>query len=207
MFQVDRYSVAKYQKPLYHMGPTHYLVPESITHHQLNTDTLKYQKDMTTVGRISCGELIADIRNRFKKYLVTLSHCVPELYELEMTQHRNLPGFYDARFTNYNAKRMVEDDKFIPDVSQRWKKRYWPKNIWDQNSPVPQLNEPYWHTTHSIVKSNNWILEHQEHMAKLIDNGTISDQEYLIIHCHLDDCYIDLPNQITHHQQLENLTV
>ena len=207
MFIVDRYSIGKFKKPLYKMGPTTYLVPESITHHRYDPTTNRYQQGITTVGRIPCGELVGEIRNRFKHYLHTLSNCDTELYELEMTQHKNLPGFYDPRYTNYNAKRMLEDDKFIPDASQRWRKRSWSTNTWATGSAVPQFNEPYWHTTHSIQKSNNWILEHQAHMADKIDQGIITDQEYMIIHCELDDCYIDMPQQITHHQQLKNLTV
>jgi len=178
------------------MGPTTYLVPESITHHRYNPQTNQYDQAITTVGRMSCGGLLSDIRKQFKDYLVSLGNCDTDLYELELSKHKNLPGFYDPRYTNYNAKRMVEDDKFIPDAGQKWRKRSWPVNTWADGSPEPKFNEPYWHTTHSIEKCNTWIWEHLNHMADKIDQGIINDQEYMILFQHLDDCYINLPEQV-----------
>lgn len=207
MYIVEKYQTAQYKESLHQMGPTKYLVPEKITHYQYDEVANTYNQGMTTVGRMSCGGLIHDIRKKFKDYLISLSNNDTELYEAEMTQHKNLPGFYDPKYSNYNAKRMVEDDKFIPKMGQKWRKRFWAKDTWAPKSPVPSMNEPYWHTTHSIEKSNNWVLEHLDHMAEKIENGIINDDEYMVLRKHLDDCIIEMPQQITHQQQLDKLTV
>lgn len=193
MFIVEKYKTARYRKPLYKMGPTTYLVPESITHHKFNPTTNRYEQGITSVGRIKCGELLGTVRDNFKQYLNKLKNCDPDLYEMELTKHKNLPGFYDPQYKNYNAKRMLEDDKFIPALGQRWRKRSWLSSTWALGSEVPQFNEPYWHTTHSIEKCNTWLLEHMEHLADKIPQGIISDKEYMILHCELDDFYIDVP--------------
>jgi len=207
MYIVDKYQTAQYKDSLHKMGPTVYLVPEKMTHWQYDENIKDYVKGTGTVGRNTCGGLIHDVRAKFKNYLISLSNNDTGLYEMEMTQHKNLPGFYDPKYNNYNAKRMVEDDKFIPKLGQLWYKKFWPSDTWAPKSPQPKYKEPYWHTTHSITKSNNWVLEHMTHMYDKVQQGILTADEYLILHKHLDDCVIEMPVQQTHKDVLQSLTI
>ena len=127
-------------------------------------------------GRVACGKLIHDARLKFKNYLLSLKSNGDMLYELEMSQHRNKEGFYDPKYKNYNAKRMVEDDRFIPKYGSVWYKSRWGTDTWSKTSPTPKKDEPYWHTTHSIQKSNDWIFEHLDHMKQRVGDVITQDE-------------------------------
>jgi len=169
------------------------LVPEEITEHTINTTTGKYNQTAMYQGRYNSGKAIHKARQRLKNYHQSLKNNQDPLYTKQMAKHHNKDGFWEKG--NYNAKRMLEDTKFNP-ANQIWRKKYWPKGTWVDNLN-PMMNEPYWHTTHSINKSNNWIFEHINDMKKRYDDGIITNDELTILIDELDKCIIQLDTKQT----------
>ena len=57
--------------------------------------------------------------------------------------------------------------------------------------------EPYWHTTHSIRKSNDWIMEHIAHMEHRISKNLLNKDEFKVIFETLEPLIIELPLQVS----------
>ncbi len=204
MLYVKKYQVATYKKAKY-QSPTQYLVPQEIEKCKYDMHQKKYTVvGAVTKGRQDCGKLIHETRTKFKNYLKLLDKHKDPLYEVEMSQHHNAPGFYNPKYHNYNAKRMVEDDGFMPN-GNIWLKRNWGTETWSNASPVPMYKEPYWHTTHSIRKSNDWIMEHLVHMENRISKNWLNKDEFKVIFETLEPMIIELPLQVT--QQSHNNTL
>tara|TARA_Y100000590_G_scaffold441907_1_gene569315 strand:- start:355 stop:939 length:585 start_codon:yes stop_codon:yes gene_type:complete len=191
MYKIEKYEIATYKKALYGQTPTKYLVPLKIVHYKFDETIGDYVKDKTYEGRTECGNILHEVRHKHKNYLKSLNANNDPLYDVEMTKHKNKEGFWDPSNTNYNARRMVEDDGFMP-CGNKWKKKQWPWNKWSNNKLIPNYNEPYWHTEHSIIKSNDWIFEHLDHMQDRVRQDIINKDEYKVIHEHLEDCILDL---------------
>lgn len=205
MLIVDTYTTTTYNQPLHErQGPTEYLVPEQISRHSFNDTKMDWEHIDTAVGRTPCGKLIHQVRKKFKNYLKSLDANKDPLYEKEMSKHRNKEGFFNPKYENYNAKRMVEDEKFIPPFMNVWHSGRWPRDTFTAGCKTPQWHEPYWHTTHSIQKSNDWILEHLDDMNERVKDGYMTQAEYRVIYDHLDDCIIEMPDQSTK-QTITNL--
>jgi len=195
MLYVKQYKVATYKRAKY-STPTQYLVPELIEDCMYNDFKKAYTvKGLSYKGRIECGKKIHQARSKFKGYLKALDKNKDPLYETEMIKHHNAPGFYDPRYNHYNAKRMVEDSGFMPN-GNIWMKKSWGTDIWSSASPVPFYKEPYWHTTHSIRKSNDWIMEHLDHMEKRIAMGLLEKEHFKVIFDTLEPLIIELPLQV-----------
>ena len=194
-----RYKIAKYKKAKYGKDPTKYLVPIQIEKMKYDSASDSLLVEKTYTGRNECGEVIAEARNKLKDYMRLLEkHYGPELtdYTDEMNKHRNKEGFFDPKYGNYNAKRMCEDPGFIPDRGQRFFKRYWGKDVWSDDSPVPNYDEPYWHTEHSIQKSNDWILEHLDRMRERVHQNKLSKEHYKIICETVNKGYMELTAKV-----------
>lgn len=194
MLICDRYTTTTYQQPKHEYGSTVYLVPEQISRHTFNDKKNDYEIINTVNGRTPCGKLIHEVRNKFKNYLKSLGANKDPLYEREIN-HRNKEGFYDPKYENYNAKRMVEDDRFIPPYLDTWNVGRWKSDVWTDGCQHPRWREPYWHTTHSIQKSNDWIMAHLDDMRERVQMGLITNDEFRVIFDHLDDCIIEMPDQ------------
>lgn len=190
MYKIEEYDIATYSKAKY-KTPTQYLVPQKIVHYKLNSNTGEYDKGITYSGRTECGNIIHKVRSNHKHYLKSLNANDDPLYDTEMTKHRNQTGFWNPANENYNARRMVEDDGFMP-CGNKWHKKSWTKTTWNNKSPIPNYNEPYWHTEHSIIKSNDWIFEHLDHMQDRVRKDIINNNEYKVIHDYLEDCILEI---------------
>ena len=188
MLKVDKYKTAQYREPLYDHGPTDYLVPEKITEHKLNTTTGQYELVGTYQGRNEAGKKLHEGRSVLKNYHQSLKDNKDPLYK-EQIKCRNKEGFWDEE--NYSARRMLEDKKFNP-ANQVWTKRWHSRETWSDDSPIPVWKEPYWHTTHSISKSNDWIFAHIESMKKRLETGLLNEEEFSIILEELDKCIIQI---------------
>ena len=192
-----KYKIAKYKEAKYGKTPTKYLVPTSIDKMGYDSKTDTPYVVETYTGRIECGKVIAQARNDLKDYMKLLEkHYGPDLtdYTDEMTKHRNKEGFFDPKYGNYNAKRMCEDKAFIPDRNQKFFKKYWGKDVWTDDSPVPNYNEPYWHTEHSIQKSNDWIFEHLDRMRERVHQNELKKEYFKIICETVNKGFMELAN-------------
>ena len=191
MYRIEEYKIATYSKAKYGKTPSRYIVPEKIVKYDWDQDLQDFKPTMTYRGRTECGNLISDVRAKHKEYMLKLDIYGLDDFYTEMTKHKNKEGFWTPANQNYNAERMVKDDGFMP-IGQRWWKKSWNPGIWREGSPVPNYNEPYWHTEHSIVKSNDWIKEHLDHMSKRVHQKIIDKNEYGVIQDLLHDCIIDI---------------
>ncbi len=191
MYKIIEYKKATYKKALYGKSPTKYVVPQKIQKLKYYPHIKDYEVTYTYEGRRECGALIHQIRTKLKDYMESLRDNQDPLYYTEMNKHRNKEGFWNPGNENYTAERMVTDDKFMPN-GKVWYKRSWATDVWSRESPIPNYKEPYWHTEHSIIKSNDWVIEHLDHMSDRVSQNIISKQEYGVILQHLEDCLIDM---------------
>lgn len=197
MYKITEYKLARYKKALYGKSPSKYMVPTKIEKLKYYKHSNDYETTYTYQGRRECGELIHTIRAKLKNYMESLRDKEDPLYYTEMNKHKNKEGFWNPANENYTAERMVTDEKFMPN-GNKWFKRSWDNDTWAKDSPIPNYGEPYWHTEHSIQKSNDWVIEHLDHMqariGQLSDTGQVilQKQEYGVILLHLEDCLIDM---------------